>query len=63
MNAGGPRMLSADDVAALLRLVSVARSWHDFHHGSTTVQCDEICEALPAAERALWLPQHKAVDR
>lgn len=34
-------------------LVRAAKSWHDFHHGSKTVQCDAICEALPTAVKAL----------
>jgi hypothetical protein len=39
--------------SALQRFVIAAKSWHDFHHGSQTVQCDWICECMPAGERAL----------
>jgi len=39
--------------AALQRFVTAAKSWHDFHHGSQTVQCDWICECLAPGERAL----------
>lgn len=45
--------------AALQRFVTAAKSWHDFHHGSETVQCDWLCECIPAAERALGgIPEH-----
>jgi hypothetical protein len=32
---------------------TAAKSWHDFHHGSDTVQCDWICELIPKAKTAL----------
>jgi hypothetical protein len=38
---------------ALRKIAKAARSWHDFHHGSNMIQCDEICEALPAVEDAI----------
>ncbi|SRR6266566_1116617 len=38
---------------ALRKITTAARSWHDFHHGDTIVQCDEICAALPTAEAAI----------
>jgi hypothetical protein len=38
---------------ALRAITKVAQDWHDFHHGDSIVQCDEICEALPAARAAL----------
>jgi hypothetical protein len=45
--------------AALQRFVTAAKSWHDFHHGSQTVQCDWICDCLPAGEKALsGVPEH-----
>ncbi len=40
---------------ALEQITIATRSWHDFHHG-TMVQCDELCEALPACEAALGWP-------
>lgn len=44
---------------ALQRFVTAAKSWHDFHHGSQTVQCDWICECLPTGEKALaGVPEH-----
>lgn len=48
--------------AALQRFVTAAKSWHDFHHGSQTVQCDWICECMPAGEKALaGIPETDAV--
>ena len=38
---------------ALRKFVTAAKSWHDFHHGSATVQCDWLCECIPAGEAAL----------
>jgi hypothetical protein len=38
---------------ALKVITKAARSWHDFHHGSKLISCDEICAALPAAEAAI----------
>ena len=44
---------------ALQRFVTAAKSWHDFHHGSETVQCDWLCACIPAGERALaGIPEH-----
>lgn len=42
--------------AALRIFVSRAKSWHDFHHGSDTIQCDALCEAIPIGEAALGSP-------
>ena len=39
--------------AALERFVTAAKSWHNFHHGSQTVQCDWLCECIAPGERAL----------
>lgn len=39
--------------AALQQFRSAAKSWHDFHHGSETVQCDQFCELIPVADAAL----------
>ncbi len=39
--------------SALRTITAAAQSWHDFHHGSNDIQCDAICEALPAARAAL----------
>lgn len=39
--------------AALQKFVTAAKSWHDFHHGSQTVQCDWLCECIVPGERAL----------
>jgi len=38
---------------ALERITEAAKSWHEFHHGSDIVQCDEICACLPECEAAL----------
>lgn len=38
---------------ALRVFVNAAQSWHEFHHGSETVQCDAICEAIPRGLAAL----------
>lgn len=38
---------------ALRAFVAAAKSWHDFHHGSKDIQCDALCECIPAAEEAL----------
>jgi hypothetical protein len=38
---------------ALRPITMAAKSWHDFHHSSKDIQCDAICEALPAALKAL----------
>lgn len=54
--AQGLEILRAENAqlrSALQRFVTAAKSWHDFHHGSKTVQCDWICECLPAGEKAL----------
>ncbi|HZF28712.1 MAG TPA: hypothetical protein VE907_06325 [Gammaproteobacteria bacterium] len=46
--------LNAVELLARLKpLVAAARSWHNFHHGSSVVQCDAICDALPEAEEAV----------
>lgn len=37
----------------LQRFVNAAKSWHTFHHGSKTVQCDWICELIAPGEAAL----------
>jgi len=38
---------------ALKPITEAARSWHDFHCGSSGISCDEICAALPKAEAAI----------
>jgi hypothetical protein len=52
--AAAPELLEA-----LRAFRNAAVSWHNFHHGSSTVQCDALCEAIPAAEAAI----DKAVGR
>jgi len=49
------RLISAspDMLAALRKFVTAAKSWHDFHHGSETVQCDWLCECIAPAEVAI----------
>lgn len=49
------RLIAAapDLLDALRTFVTAAKSWHEFHHGSQTVQCDWICEAMLAGEAAL----------
>ena len=39
--------------AALQTFVTRAKSWHNFHHGSETIQCDGLCEAIAPGEAAL----------
>ncbi len=46
--------------AAVTGLIEAAQSWHDFHHGSDCVQCDEICEAL-AKISALAAPSQSPI--
>lgn len=46
--AAAPEVLTA-----LQAFVAAAKSWHDFHHGSDTIQCDWLCECLPAAQAAI----------
>jgi len=40
---------------ALREFVAAAKSWHEMHHpiGSAAVQCDWLCECIPAGEEAL----------
>lgn len=38
---------------ALNAILRQAKSWHDFHHGSSHVQCDAICELIPTMESAI----------
>jgi hypothetical protein len=40
---------------ALKAYQAAAESWHDFHHGSTVVQCDAICALIPEGKAALAL--------
>jgi type IV secretory pathway ATPase VirB11/archaellum biosynthesis ATPase len=47
---------------ALRTITTAAQSWHDFHHGSRTIPCDEICEALPQARAALH-PQSEPKEK
>lgn len=47
---------------ALRVLLNAAQSWHDFHHGSKTIQCDAICEAIPRALKALDGPPSEPGD-
>jgi hypothetical protein len=47
------RELNDRALTALRKITEQARSWHDFHHGDTIVQCDEICECLPECEAVL----------
>ena len=42
-----------DLLAALRKFVTAAKSWHDFHHGSDTIQCDWLCECIEPGEKAL----------
>lgn len=49
--------------AALRIFVSRAKSWHDFHHGSDTIQCDALCEAIPIGEAALGSPPEPKADQ
>jgi hypothetical protein len=35
-----------DNLSAVRELIAAAQSWHQFHHGSDVVQCDDICKAL-----------------
>ena len=42
-----------DLLAALRKFVTAAKSWHDFHHGSETVQCDWLCECIAPGEAAI----------
>lgn len=58
----GLEILEAENAqvrAALQRFVTAAKSWHNFHHGSETIQCDWLCECIPAGEKALaGIPEH-----
>jgi len=40
---------------ALRSFVTAAKSWHEMHHpiGTAAVQCDWLCECIPAGEEAL----------
>jgi hypothetical protein len=38
---------------ALKSFTEAAESWHATHHGQSIVQCDLICESIPAARAAL----------
>ena len=42
-----------DMLEALEEIAAEARSWHEFHHGSTVVACDSICALLPKLEAAI----------
>lgn len=56
-------MFSGPDLyKALEAFVCEAQSWHNYHHGSTTVACDGICTALPAAQQALKLARGEGRD-
>ena len=53
-----------EELLQALRLITrAARSWHEFHHGSDSIQCDEICAALPLAETALELVDSVKLER
>ena len=47
------REVNADLLAALIDITEAAQSWHDFHHGTEDIQCDDICKALPKAKVAI----------
>ena len=52
--ADAPLIAAVPNLLDALRVITAAaRSWHDFHHGSNCIDCDEICAALPAAEAAI----------
>ena len=38
---------------ALKAVAAQAESWHKFHHGSSNVQCDSICELIPQMNAAI----------
>jgi hypothetical protein len=40
-------------LSALKAITTEVKSWHDFHHGSTLVQCDSICALIPQCEAAI----------
>lgn len=41
---------------ALANILTEAESWHTMHdHGRSSVQCDAICEQIPAMKKALEL--------
>ena len=52
------RLRSAQAENAELRKVlsgylDAARSWHEMHHPTGTIQCDWFCDLIPQAEAAL----------
>lgn len=42
--------------AALEKFVGAAQSWHEFHN-HTEIQCDALCDCIPAAQAALALAE------
>lgn len=46
---------------ALRAFVDAAKSWHEMHHpiGAAAVQCDRLCECIPAGEEALNLAENE----
>lgn len=62
----GLEVLQAENAqlrTALQRFVTAAKSWHEFHHGSSTVQCDWLCECIAPGERALaGIPEPSEID-
>jgi hypothetical protein len=58
LNAAGDRIQELERTRhglymALAKITAAAESWHNFHHGSSVISCDSICEALPIAKAAL----------
>lgn len=45
--------INAEPLEALKDILAQAESWHNFHHGSESVQCDGICERIPHMRAAI----------
>lgn len=55
ISAADMRLIAAapDLLEALRAFVTAAKSWHEAHHGNSSIQCDWLCECIPAGEAAV----------
>ncbi len=48
------RLEASEALLTMLKAITAeGQSWHDFHHGTLHVGCDEICELLPSCHGAI----------